>query len=273
MKRKPYSQNERHNTGVAPYNAGIFIGPCSYKRLPQIWHGLKEKNAFWQLIYTEGNGASIKVNGYKLKLNADNYFLIPFGVETENILQNRVQQLCIHFEAPQAYCRMANSFYRFQVTETEKQIIKSIIAELRPGPDFVTRTGALLCTSFCALSLAKIPAEDLSEVKEDQIIKIIIGQARNRLEKAWRHGNHAKQFGLSPTQLDELFIQQIGITLREYASSMRFARGRSLLENSELDLSRVARLAGILPTEFKQVIKNGTGYDAVEYMNAWRNNS
>lgn len=73
---------------------------------------------------------------------------------------------------------------------------------------------------------------------------------------------------LSPTYLSGLFKAEVGQTFKEYIVSLRIARGKQLLQQTDLPLAEIAQMIGFDTQQyFNRVFKKKTGMTPLQYRN------
>jgi len=82
----------------------------------------------------------------------------------------------------------------------------------------------------------------------------------------------ASQVGISSRHFSRLFVQELGITVPDYLSILRIKKAKDLLQNSEMDITRIAyslgfnssqyfttcfkRIEHLTPKEYRRVVRN-----------------
>ena len=60
----------------------------------------------------------------------------------------------------------------------------------------------------------------------------------------------AKHVGLSPRHFSRLFVRELGMTVQDYLSILRIKKAKDLLQNSELDITRIAYSLGFNSSQY-----------------------
>jgi two-component system response regulator YesN len=82
----------------------------------------------------------------------------------------------------------------------------------------------------------------------------------------------ASQVGISSRHFSRLFVQELGITVPDYLSILRIKKAKDLLQNSEMDITRIAyslgfnssqyfttcfkRIEHLTPKEYRRVVRS-----------------
>lgn len=82
----------------------------------------------------------------------------------------------------------------------------------------------------------------------------------------------ARQAGISSRHFSRLFVQELGITVPDYLSILRIKKAKDLLQNSEMDITRIAyslgfnssqyfttcfkRIEHVTPKEYRRLVRN-----------------
>jgi AraC-like DNA-binding protein len=78
--------------------------------------------------------------------------------------------------------------------------------------------------------------------------------------------------GISSRHFSRLFVQELGITVPDYLSILRIKKAKDLLQNSEMDITRIAyslgfnssqyfitcfkRIEHVTPKEYRRLVRN-----------------
>ena len=63
-------------------------------------------------------------------------------------------------------------------------------------------------------------------------------------------GEIARHVGLSPRHFSRLFAQELGMTVQEYLSLLRIKKAKDLLQNSDMDITRIAYSLGFNSSQY-----------------------
>jgi AraC-like DNA-binding protein len=84
----------------------------------------------------------------------------------------------------------------------------------------------------------------------------------------------AKQAGISSRHFSRLFVQELGITVPDYLGILRIKKAKDLLQNSEMDITRIAYSLGFNSSQyFTTCFKRIEHVTPKEYRRLVRNNS
>lgn len=247
-------------------NISINLTICRHWPLKDMWRSHREQGWFWRFYVNDAPGAGIRVKGRKLELMPDYFYLIPPGVEFTTWQTGSPRQFYMHFDAPPPYTQVDKVYYKLPMTPVIKDYIEKITPELRPGGDFTTARGAMLCIALCALSLTHIPDDDLKDVCQNPIINKTIARMKEQMHHEFSINEQSSRHGLCPDSFIRLFKQHIGTTPYQYLTSLRIEKAAFMLETSYASIDDIAGLAGFKDRfHFSRVFKKRTGSSPAAY--------
>lgn len=241
-------------------NISISISMARYWSLSDMWRPHREHGWFWRFYYNDAAGAGIRIDKQEIELTPQNYYMVPPGVEFFTWQNNSPRQFYIHFEATQPYTRASQSCYSFPADPQILEYINNIDRELRPGPDFVSPAGGMLCVALCSLAVSKIPESDLTlEISHPVAIKTA-HQMKDNPQREFTVKELAGKAGMCPDSFIRMFKENIGTTPYQYLMSLRIEKAAFLLENSYLPIDEISQETGFKDRfHFSRIFKNRTG--------------
>jgi two-component system response regulator YesN len=101
----------------------------------------------------------------------------------------------------------------------------------------------------------------------NHLIRDVLNDIKNNFHDGFYSLNSAAvNLGLSPTYLSKIFKNHLGKNFTEYLSEMRIDEAKQMLQNTDIDITRIAELGGFnSPNYFCKVFKSFTGLSPSAY--------
>jgi AraC-like DNA-binding protein len=241
-------------------NCSVTVSPCRFLPLGSTWRFLRERGWFWRFYYNDAPGAGMIVSGKNVELVPEKYYLVPPGTAFTTWQRGNPRQFYMHFDAPPDWHKVKRELYTFGMTENIMNFILTIERELRPGPEYYTEKGGLLCVSLASLALSMIPGEDLRRGGPSEFVTAAMEKMRADPGRRTTVEEMAEDAGVGADVFIRAFRRHTGASPYNWLTMLRMEKAAALLESTEIPVDEITGLCGYSDRfHFSRLFKKKTG--------------
>lgn len=195
------------------------------------WDVLNPVRHFWRLYWNNIPGASVSCNGRKYELTGEQILIIPSYCNFTTQLSNPVEHFFVHF-LPEELVNIKTDVYSLPCSTTVKDIISG---------EYLPEKRDLLICSLVYEVLAKCPPTRNESInKLDSRIKKALHLMDTRPRYDCFNETLAHEVGMSVSNFEHLFRQQIGVPPKTYLNIQLIEHARIMLLAGKMSIGEVA---------------------------------
>lgn len=225
--------------------------------MPGYWNNYILSGNFWRLYRNSSAGAGLWVDGKKVAIEPDKFYVIPPECGLRTWCEQETDQFYVHFEA--VHLRGGEHFrYRcIELEEGDLALADEIMAEMREKG----ASGQVLALKIIALvskAMTKLQEGDLLTVPGDRLMDEICARLKSAPGSEWSVSDLAAKAGMSTNLFLRKFKEITGTSPYKYVLSLRYAQAAQLLAHSVVSIDQICERCGFhdrfhFSREFKKI--------------------
>lgn len=264
-------------TDIVHFNNDLLCGESIFvrKKFNRTDYPVCHRHNYYEIIYYSNCVGSCNINGTDYTICDDCVFLVtPTDYhKISTVFRENSHSVNISFSSESVAKRLISEIdYKPRVCYNVSASLKFNINELYTDFSVKSRLSSEKVKSRFNLILAEILEKcETVPVTENRLNKYVIGimeDIANNLSENITLTEAAKKYGLAPTYLSALFSSNVGITFKEYLTTVRVDYAKRLLKETDLPVISVGYECGwSTPSQFFRIFKKNTGTTP----HLWRN--
>jgi len=213
---------------------------------------------FWFLYHNREPGAMLEFSDGVLRPGADDVVLIPPYTPFCSCCEKPFEHFYIHFTVGRPYTQIKPG--RILLKSSDCPILGKMLHHQE-------EPSAIAIYAFLYTALACIPPERLrpSAKQGDDRIQRAIGMVGQHMDNT----AICRAIGMSNSNFQRLFKQEIGMSPQRYSMQMRLERARCWLTDGDDDIATIAVGCGFADRyAFSKAFKKYIGYSPAQYRSA-----
>ena len=260
-------------TQILPEPPRISMDYAGCVKLGPFWHRRHLSGPFWRLYHHDGPGAGLRVDGKKIELLPDKFYILPPNCNRLTWCTGTPYQLYIHFEISMS---TGNPRFPFHVIDLNDEM-RPVLADLRRSllrnkPDCLHN--ALLAISLCSRALSLLPQEALLESETDRRMETTCDYLRANLANNIDLEMLAARVRMTPNAFSRLFRENTGVTPYQYLLQLRYNQASKLLHSDQYSIDEICEMVGVKDRfHFSRTFKKIYGVPPAQYRRSYATES
>lgn len=160
------------------------LNAAKFVSLKNIWNNRLLSGHYWRFYWNNMSGAGLRINGQKMKLKPDYFYIIPpeCGLYTWCTEEDPPYQFYVHFEMTRLHKKSSLQFRELPIRENEKILLLKIIESLQNTSLQETPYLQLQIIALVSNVLTQMEADDFEALHSDTEIEKICSAIRESPE-------------------------------------------------------------------------------------------